>query len=127
MRLCATLDRCKVALIIPGQGIDTSDANPCAQMLRGMLAVVAQFERSLIQERTKAGLAVARAKGKVLGRPSPTMVPVAEREAIVRSWRADGGGYTDLAARLGGVSTATAWKLDKATVLGTANVIDIGD
>lgn len=114
VRLCATLDRCKVALIIPGQGIDTSDANPCAQMLRGMLAVVAQFERSLIQERTKAGLAVARSKGKVLGRPSPTMVPPAEREAIIRAWRADGTGYADLAALLGGVSTATAWKLDKA-------------
>lgn len=114
VRLTATLDECKVALIIPGQGIDTSDANPCAQMLKGMLAVIAQFERSLIQERTKAGLAVARSKGKVLGRPSPTLVPANEREAIIRAWRANGAGYSDLADLLGGVSTATAWRLDKA-------------
>lgn len=114
VRLTAILDENGVALIIPGQGIDTSDANPCAQMLKGMLAVVAEFERSLIQERTRAGLAVARSKGKVLGRPSPTMVPPAERDAIIWAWRADGAGYADLAALLGGVSTATAWKLDKA-------------
>jgi len=61
VQLTATLDRCGVALIIPGQGIDTSDANASAQMLKRMLAVIAQFERSLIQKRTKAGLAVARA------------------------------------------------------------------
>jgi DNA invertase Pin-like site-specific DNA recombinase len=34
-----------------------------------MLGVFAEFERSIIQERVKAGLARARAKGKTLGRP----------------------------------------------------------
>ncbi len=112
VRLTATLEEKGVALIIPGQGIDTSDANPCATMLRGMLAVVAQFERSLIQERTKAGLAVARSKGKVLGRPSLLMPPRAKRRPIVAAWRARTGGdnYDDLAAALGGVSRASAWR-----------------
>jgi len=34
-----------------------------------MIGAVAQFERSLIGERVKSGLANAQAKGKVLGRP----------------------------------------------------------
>jgi DNA invertase Pin-like site-specific DNA recombinase len=35
----------------------------------GMLSVFAEFERAMIQERVKAGLARARAKGRRLGRP----------------------------------------------------------
>jgi DNA invertase Pin-like site-specific DNA recombinase len=34
-----------------------------------MLGVFAEFERAMIQERIKAGLARARAAGKTLGRP----------------------------------------------------------
>jgi DNA invertase Pin-like site-specific DNA recombinase len=133
VQLTATLDRCGVALIIPGQGIDTSDANPCAQMLKGMLAVIAQFERSLIQERTKAGLAVARANGKVLGRPSPNLVPAAERRELILGWRKTGDSYAALAELLGGVSTATAWRLDRALGPSVAAVgvaaagVDLGD
>lgn len=110
VRLTAVLDEHEVALIIPGQGIDTSDTNPCGTMLRGVLAVIAQFERSLIQERTKAGLAVARQNGKILGRPSPLMPEPAKRPEIVAKWRATGAGYDQLAAALGGVSRASAWR-----------------
>jgi DNA invertase Pin-like site-specific DNA recombinase len=35
----------------------------------GMLSVFAEFERAMIQERVRAGLARARANGKRLGRP----------------------------------------------------------
>jgi DNA invertase Pin-like site-specific DNA recombinase len=38
------------------------------KMIAGMLSVLAAFERDLISERTKSGLASARAKGKKLGR-----------------------------------------------------------
>lgn len=40
-----------------------------ATMSVGMFSVFAEIERQLISERTKAGLAAARAKGKLLGRP----------------------------------------------------------
>lgn len=36
----------------------------------GMLAVFAEFERDIIQQRTKAGLEAARKRGKVGGRPA---------------------------------------------------------
>lgn len=58
-----------VALICTSQGIDTSKNNPVGQLQLGVLMAVAEFERALIKERTMAGLAVARQKGKRLGRP----------------------------------------------------------
>ena len=41
-------------------------------MVVGMFAVFANVERLLISERTKRGLAAARSRGKVLGRPKGT-------------------------------------------------------
>ena len=58
-----------VALICTSQGIDTSKNNPVGQLQLGVLMAVAEFERALIKERTKAGLDVARKKGIRLGRP----------------------------------------------------------
>lgn len=40
-----------------------------SKMMRTLLALFAEIERDLISERTKEGLAAARAKGKILGRP----------------------------------------------------------
>ncbi|KVD59170.1 DNA resolvase [Burkholderia ubonensis] len=46
-----------------------------------MMAALAEFERSLISERTRAGLAAARARGKQLGRKR-TLTPQQERQAV---------------------------------------------
>jgi len=59
----------KVALIVPGQGIDTSSSNPASALLLDMLGAIAQFEHSIIVERVNAGLAAARRRGIKLGRP----------------------------------------------------------
>ena len=101
------------ALICTSQGIDTSKANACGRLQQNVLSAVAEFERELIRERTKAGLAVARASGKKLGRPSLKLPPHAERPGIVAQWRAETGGkdYRALAVRLGGVSATTAWRI----------------
>ena len=47
--------------------IDTTSAS--AELIFNIFSALAQFERRLIQERTKAGLAVARARGRRGGRP----------------------------------------------------------
>lgn len=60
----------KVALVIPGQGIDTSSDNSAAKLQMNILMAVAEFERDIIRERTLAGLAAARARGIKLGRPA---------------------------------------------------------
>ncbi len=116
-RMCDLLKKQGVALVIPGQGIDTTKNNPCGEMQLGVLAVIAQFERSLISERTKAGLVAARARGKTLGRPSVLLPPPTERRQIVFDWRTTGrpGGFVGLGKLLGGVSAGTAWRQDRAT------------
>ena len=61
-------DRYNVGFITTEQdGIDTT--TPSGRLIRQVLGAVAQFERELISERTKAGLRRARAEGKRLGRP----------------------------------------------------------
>ena len=47
--------------------IDTTSAS--GELVLNIFSALAQFERRLIQERTKAGLAAARARGRVGGRP----------------------------------------------------------
>lgn len=57
-----------VALIALDVGVDTS--TPSGRVMLGMLALFAQFEREQIGERTRAGLAQARAEGAHLGAPA---------------------------------------------------------
>lgn len=59
----------RVALIVPGQGIDTTASNPAATLQLNILAAIAQFERELIRERVLAGIAAAKARGVRFGRP----------------------------------------------------------
>ena len=44
-------------------------ASPAGKMTMGVIAAVAEFERDLLIERTQSGLARAKSKGKLLGRP----------------------------------------------------------
>lgn len=55
--------------VLAGEGatIDTSTAN--GRLVFGIFAALAEFERALIIERTKAGLEAARARGRNGGRP----------------------------------------------------------
>ncbi len=81
-----------VDLYLHVQGLDTS--TPAGRAMFGMLGVFAEFERSLIQERVRAGLERARARGKRLGRP-PSLTPAAARR--VREARAEGASLRALA------------------------------
>src|ERR1700732_1770074 len=67
-----------------------------------IIGAMAEFERSLIQERVKAGLRNARAKGKRLGRP-PIFVSQNRLDAL----RASGASWRAISKELGvGVGTA---------------------
>lgn len=48
-------------------GVDLTSS--AGKMTMGLIAVMAEFERDLLVERTQSGLARAKAQGKVLGRP----------------------------------------------------------
>jgi DNA invertase Pin-like site-specific DNA recombinase len=61
------LDTMQCGLISIKENIDTT--SPTGRLVFHLFASLAQFERELIQERTKAGLAAARSRGKIGGRP----------------------------------------------------------
>jgi DNA invertase Pin-like site-specific DNA recombinase len=49
------------------EGVDTSTAN--GRLVFGIFASIAEFERELIRDRVRSGMAAAKAKGKIIGRP----------------------------------------------------------
>ncbi len=95
-----------VDLYLHQQGVDTS--TPAGKALFQMCGVFAEFERSMIQERVKAGLARAKAQGKKLGRPRVS----ASIERKVRVARAKGMGIKRIARKLG-VGTGTVQRIVK--------------
>ncbi len=90
-----------VDLYLHQQGLDTS--TPSGKAMFQMMGVFAEFERAMIQERVKAGLARARAQGKKLGRPK-SITP--ETEAAILYARFQGKGIRKIAKEIGvGVGT----------------------
>ena len=87
-----------------GAEIDTSTAN--GRLIFGIFAALAEFERELIVERTRAGLAAARARGRLGGRPRKmdvAMLRMAMRAMADRDTKPQ-----DLAQRLG-ITTTTLY------------------
>jgi DNA invertase Pin-like site-specific DNA recombinase len=76
------------------EGIDTT--TPSGQLLFHVVGAVAQFERDLIAERVRAGMAHARAMGKHIGRPR-AKVDVED----VRDLRSQGKSLRTIATALG--------------------------
>ena len=71
-------------------------STPTERMLAGILAALAEYERSLIDERASAAREAARARGKQVGRPR-VITPKQLRAA--RQMRAAGGRWPRSAAR----------------------------
>jgi DNA invertase Pin-like site-specific DNA recombinase len=81
------------------EGVDTSTPN--GRLVFGIFATIAEFERELIRDRVRSGLAAARANGTRLGRPRVEL----DYERIA-SLRAQGLGWKRIASVLGvGVGT----------------------
>ncbi len=76
------------------EGVDTSTAN--GRLIFGIFASIAEFERELIRDRVRSGLAAARAKGKRLGR-----LRVHADAALIRRLRDQGNSWTSIATQLG--------------------------
>jgi DNA invertase Pin-like site-specific DNA recombinase len=78
------------------EGVDTSTPN--GRLIFGIFASIAEFERELIRDRVRSGLAHARAKGKRLGRPRASAIV---DQAKVRELRAAGVSWRAIAKQLG--------------------------
>src|ERR1039457_455609 len=72
---------------------------PAGRMMFHVIGSMAEFERELIRERVKAGLAQARAKGQRLGRPKVKRDRNKDAK-IIRQMRAEGDSYGEIAEAL---------------------------
>jgi putative DNA-invertase from lambdoid prophage Rac len=64
-----TLLNCWGVSLIAQSGFEFDLKTPHGKMIANIMAVLAEFERDLLTERVKSGIANARARGKVFGRP----------------------------------------------------------
>jgi DNA invertase Pin-like site-specific DNA recombinase len=88
----------RIDLFLHQQGLDTT--TPAGKAMFQMMGVFAEFERAMIQERVRAGLARARSEGKRLGRPPiPAGLEKAIRAALNKPGRTEG--VRKIAARFG--------------------------
>ena len=90
----AELEARGVAFVSLKDNVDLS--TPSGRLMFQINGAMAEFERSLITERVRAGLRNAKAKGRLLGRP-----PIALDVGRVIRMRAEGASYRSIAGELG--------------------------
>ena len=95
------------SLVILGLGIDT--ATPTGKLMLTILGGVAQFEREIMLERQREGIAKAKAEGKYKGR-APTAR--AKSDEVHRLHR-EGVGATEIAKRVG-IGRASVYRVLEA-------------
>ena len=69
---------------------------PAGRAMAGLLAIFAEFEREILRERTRTGLAQARLNGKRLGRPETARLQAAEIRKLYRA----GASKSEISRRL---------------------------
>jgi DNA invertase Pin-like site-specific DNA recombinase len=101
-QLMSGLEMCRalgIDFVSVTEAVDTS--LPAGELLFQMIGAVAQFERSLIGERVRSGLANARAKGKLLGRPPLRSLSTGELLKLRKLRREKRISYRELATMFG--------------------------
>jgi len=71
-----------VAFVSLTEALDLT--TPAGRAMAGLLAIFAEFEREILRERTRAGLAHARQNGKRLGRPATAAAHATEIRTLHR-------------------------------------------
>jgi DNA invertase Pin-like site-specific DNA recombinase len=77
------LEHLGVGFVSLTEAIDLT--TPAGRAMAGLLAIFAEFEREILRERTRAGLANARQNGKRLGRPATAVAQAAEIGKLYRA------------------------------------------
>ena len=93
--------------VLAGEGATIDTTTPDGRLMFGVFAALAEFERELIVERTRAGLAAARARGRHGGRPYKMTVAKLRLAQAAMGRRETGVG--ELCAELG-VSRQTLYR-----------------
>ncbi len=94
--MAADFDALGIDLAVIDQSLDTSV--PSGKLLFHVLGAVAEFELALLRERTRAGVAAARRRGRRIGRPPKLS---AEQLADARDLASQGKSVRAIAAAVG--------------------------
>ncbi len=98
--------------------IDTTTDSPHAKFIINMFASLAQLERDIIRERTKAGLESARRRGKILGAPKGLSEKNKQVAMLCEQHFNEGVLTIDLICKKLNISRATYYKYLKLRGLG---------
>jgi len=93
--------------LIAQTGIQFDLATPQGRLIAGLMATLAEFERDLVRERVRSGIAAAKARGQKLGRQLGQRVKADRLGPQVLQMVEQGHSYRQIAAKL---------KLSKSTV-----------
>lgn len=107
LKIIQLLEKKNVSLRILNLGMDTR--TPTGKLLLTMLGAIGQFEREIMLERQKEGIAKAKAEGKFTGR-KPLAREIVDEVLRLRDTRIT---RAQLAARLG-IGEATVYRILKA-------------
>lgn len=110
IRLVDNLRKDGKGIVILRENLDLSGKNPQSELLLHIFSALAEFEASLISERTKVALAVARLQGKKLGRPSKVNPQV---QAQVLDLYGKGTSIREIARRVTTVSRSSIQSIIK--------------
>jgi DNA invertase Pin-like site-specific DNA recombinase len=111
LQISEELSRKDVALRILDLNIDTSA--PTGKLMLTMLGGIAEFERAIMLERQREGIARAKRQGKFKGRKPTARAKADEAKALLASGR----GPTAVAKELG-ISRASLWRIVKSGEVG---------
>jgi DNA invertase Pin-like site-specific DNA recombinase len=121
-QLLSIAEECKtlgVDLVSLKQNVDTT--LPAGRLTFMVLGAVAEFEREMLRERVKAGMAQARRAGKRVGRPSLRRLHSSEIEKM-KTLRANGTSIRKLAADF----RTTQWMASRLTGVGRRRFRTVG-
>jgi DNA invertase Pin-like site-specific DNA recombinase len=107
-----SLQEREIGFISLTENIDTT--TPGGKLIFHVMGALAEFERDLIRERTNAGLAAARARGRVGGRPRK--LQTTGKAALARRMFADKSNSIQEICSMIGISRATLYRYVKETI-----------
>ena len=107
LSVCDDLRQLGVDLISLSETIDTS--TPSGRLFYGQIALFANFERELLAERVRLGIAQARREGKQLGRKAQRTLTTAEEREVLRDRRKNRTSLRILARK----HNVSAWQISK--------------
>lgn len=98
--------------IVALNGLQMDLGTPTGRLMATLLAGVSEFERELIQERVRSGIAQAKANGRQIGRQAGDNYKSAEHEATIEKLMSEGKSCRAIATetKLGKTTVAEAMK-----------------